>query len=153
MSFPRFSSLVLAVGGSLWALLLLWYTFGFLHYSAGFMLLWVLIWLPGFVAWYGHIRRAFGHFLLRRGLVTWLASVIGNGWSLFFMWSYFGRRPSGESPITVAVGLAWIILALVVSIVCMIQERTVREPTREVATHIGDKEFKRLLDEHRRDDD
>lgn len=152
MTFPRISSLVLAVGGIVWALLLLWYAFGFLHYSAGFTLIWGLIWLPGFFAWYGYIRRVFGHFLFRRALFTWLVSVLANGWSFFFMWSYFGRRAGGELPVLVWVALVWIALAIVISIACLIQERSLREPASAVATHADEKEFRRLLDEHRRND-
>ena len=152
MTFPRISSLVLAVGGSFWAFLLLWYTFGFLHYSASAAFLWAFIWLPGFFAWYGYIRRALGHFLFRRALVTWLVSVVANIWSLFFMWSYFGGRAGGELPVIVYVALSWIILAIIVSIACMIQESRVREPKPDVATQVGDQEFRRLLDEQRRHD-
>ncbi len=152
MTFPRVCGLVLAAGGIIWALLLLWYTFGFLHYSAGTAFLWVLIWLPGYISWYAYIRRAFGHFLCRRALVTWLVSAVANGWSLFFMWLYFGEPAGRELPVIVWVAFPWITLALVLSIACGIQERSVREPKHEVATQVGEEDFKRLLDEHRRND-
>jgi len=135
----------------MWAILLLCYTFGFLYHSAGFAFLWALIWLPGFFAWYGYIRRAFGHFLFRRALITWLVSVVANSWSLFFMWSYFGGR-ARDLHVMVRVAFSWIILAIVVSIACLIQERRLREPKREVAKHVDDQQFRRLLDEHRRND-
>ncbi len=152
MSFPRISSLVLAVGGSVWAFLLLWYTFGYLHYTAGGAFFWLLIWLPGFFAWYGYIRRAFGHFLCRRALITWLVSMVANGWSFFFMWAYFGRGSVGDLPVIVCVALSWIFLAIVLSIACLIQEGRVRESKPKAVTEVGENEFKRLLDMHRKGD-
>lgn len=135
----------------MWAILLLCYTVGFSYHSPGFASLWVLIWLPGLYAWYGYIRRAFGHYLFRRAMITWLVSVVANSWSFFLMWSYFGGRV-GDLPVMVCVAYTWIILAIVISIACLIQERRLREPKREVAAHVDYEQFRRLLDEHQRDD-
>src|SRR6267154_2354822 len=100
MSFPRISSLVLAIGGTPWAFLLLGSTFEILRYSAG-GLMWLLLWLPGFVAWYGYIRHVFGHFMFRRARVTWLTSLAANVWSLFEVRgriSVAGPLPRGVMP-------------------------------------------------------
>lgn len=137
MSFPRISSLVLAMGGSLWALVLLGSTFGILHSSAGGMV-WLLIWLPGFFAWYGYVRRMFGHYLFRQARITWLVSLAANTWSLFLI------------PGRVSIAFAWIILALILSLACAIKEWRVREPESRPSRGATADEFRKLLDEHRR---
>ncbi len=140
MTFPRISSLVLAIGGSFWAVVLLGFTFHVLPYTAGSArgLLVLLIWVPGFLAWYAYIRHAFGHYLFRQARVTWLVSLAANTWSLFLI----GGR--------VSIALAWIIFALVLSLACAIKEWKLREPEQRIATHAAGEEFRKLLDEHRK---
>jgi hypothetical protein len=150
MTFPRISSLILALGGSVWACLLLGYTCGFLRFSAGAGFFWLLIWLPGFFAWYAYIRHVFGHFLFRRARITWLISVVANSWSLFFVGSFCRWQLSTELPLILLLALAWIIVALVLSVACAIREWRVREPERHIAPQVAEEDFRRLLDEHRR---
>jgi hypothetical protein len=135
MAFPRASSLVLALGGSFGAFFLLAFTYEFLHYSAG-GLLWLLLWLPGFLAWYAYIRHCFGHYLFAQARITWLVSLAANTWSLFLI----GDRSS--------TALAWIILALALSVVCAVKEWRLREPEPQKRAHVTGEEFKKLLDEH-----
>lgn len=118
MTLPRISSLVLAIGGCVWAFLPLGATFQALKYSSG-GLVFFLMWLPGFVAWYGYIRHASGHYLFRQARITWLVSLAANIWALFLMHS------------RISIALAWILAALVLSLVCMVKEWTVREPEKE----------------------
>lgn len=150
MTFPRVASLVLALGGSAWAFLLLAYGVFILRYSASGTFFWGLIWLPGFLAWYGYIRRVFGHFLLRRALITWLVSLVANLWSLAFMWLAW-NKPSGNLPKGAWVPLLWFFLAIVVSIVCLILERRALEPKIETTStsQVDEVQFGRLLAEHR----
>ena len=140
MTFPRISSLVLATGGSFWALALLRFTFHILPYSAnsGSGLLVLLIWVPGFFAWYGYIRHAFGHYLFHQARFTWLVSLAANTWSLFLI----GGR--------VGIALAWIIFALVLSLACAIKEWKLREPERKIPAHVTGEEYRKLLGEHRK---
>jgi hypothetical protein len=137
MTFPRISSLMLAIGGAFWAVVLLGFTFKFLQYSAG-GLVFLLMWVPGFIAWYGYIRHASRHYLLRQARVTWLVSVVANTWSLFLVQGH------GIIP------LAWIVLALVISLVCLVKEWGVREPERHMVPNVTGEQFRKLLDEHRK---
>ena len=137
MTFPRISSVALAIGGSVWAFLLLSITFGILHYSAG-GLAWLLLWLPGFLAWFAYIRHAFGHYLFRQARVTWLVSLAANTWSLFLI----GGR--------ISLALAWIVIALALSLACAIKEWNLREEKPKIPAHVAGEEFRKLLDEHRR---
>lgn len=123
MTLPRISSVTLALGGAVWAFLLLGYTYGFLRVSAGAGFFWVLIWLPGFFAWYSYIRHSFGHFLFRRARITWLVSIAANGWSLFFVGSYFEWKLSAGLPPMILLALGWLVLALVISLVCVLCHR------------------------------
>jgi hypothetical protein len=150
MTFPRICSVVLALGGSFWALLL-WWQLGFLD-TAGSLFFWALLWTPGFFAWYGYIRRAFGHFLFHRALFTWLISIIANSWSLFCVWLY-SQRGEGDLSFLAYVSFSWLIVANIISIICLIRERNVREPKHDptATTRIEREDFKKLLDEHRRD--
>jgi hypothetical protein len=150
MTLARISSLTLALGGAVWACLLLGYTYGFLRFSAGAGFFWLLIWLPGFFAWYGYIRHLFGHFLFRRARITWLVSIAANGWSLFFVGSYFRWKFALALPPTILLGLGWLVLALVVSVVCVFREWRLCEPARQPASGVSGSEFRKLLDEHRK---
>ena len=137
MTFPRISSLVLAIGGCVWAFLLLGATLQALRYSAG-GLVFFLMWLPGFIAWYGYIRHALGHYLFRQARITWLVSLAANTWSLFLL---HGR---------ISIGLAWTIMALILSLACAVKEWQLREPEHQVSPQVAADEFARLLNEHRR---
>lgn len=138
MTFPRVSSLVLAIGGSYWAFLLLGFTFQILHYSAG-GLVFLLMLLPGFIAWYAYIRRAFGHYLWRRARLTWLVSVAANLWSLSLGWGQLG-----------VIALVWVVGALVLSTICAVLEWEIQEPAPHPPADIPTEEFRKLLDEHRK---
>ena len=149
MTFARASSLLLALGGSLWACVLLAWAYGFLRLSAGAGFFWLLSWLPGFFAWYAYLCHWFGKFVFRRARVTWAVSILGNAWSLFIVGSVWRWQVSLELPIVVLLALAWSIVALLLSIVSVIKEWHLREPERAPRTHVAPEEFKRLLDEHR----
>jgi hypothetical protein len=84
-------------------------------------------------------------------MMTWLVSLVANTWCLLLMCLYFGRSKN-DLPIMVSVALSWSVLAIVLSITCMVQEGGVREPVHRVVAHAGKEEFSRLLEEHRRDD-
>lgn len=147
MTFVRFSTLILAGGGFFWACFLIFGLYEFLHLSANGALFWMLLWTPGFFAWYGYVRRAFGHYLFRRALCTWGFSVIANAWSLSVMYSFQGIPGRNVMATTAEI---WIILAIIISLICMIREWGMREPTPMPQTKLCDEEFRRLLDEHRR---
>ena len=152
MTFPRVCSLALAVGGSVWALLLLCVIVGYCVVLPLFSLFLALVWMPSFVAWYGYIRRALGHFLFRRALVTWSVSIIANGWALYFLLLHYDRTALEDLPVIAWIQFGWLILAIILSVVCLILEWRVREPKREVVTQATEEEFTKLLDEHRRKD-
>lgn len=140
MTFPRISSLALAIGGSFWAVALLGFAHLVLPYTtspAGLLFL-LLILVPGFLAWYAYIRHVFGHYLFRQARITWLVSLGANTWTLVLI----GGR--------VSIALAWIILALALSLVCAIKEWNLREAEPNISAHITGEEFKSLLDEHRK---
>ncbi len=122
--------------------MLLGFTFQILPFTAGSAngLLVLLILVPGFVAWYAYIRHTLGHYLFRQARITWLVSLVANTWSLLLI----GGR--------VSIALVWIILALVLSLACAIKEWKLREPERKIATHVTGEEFRKLLDEHRKEE-
>ena len=144
--FPRACSIVFAAGGFFWALLLTWYASFFFFYSAAGGLIWVLVWLPGFIAWYGYIRRACGHFLLRKALITWLVSIIANAWSVLIVWLARDRHP----PLILGAAFLWFGFALVVSGACAVLERRLQNPKADICRQVSPDELRRLLDDHRR---
>ena len=135
--FPRISSLILALAGCFWALMLLGVTGKILQYSAQ-GLIWLLWWLPGFIAWYGYIRHVLGHYIFRQARFTWMLSLLANSWSLLLI----RGRPG--------LGLVWLVFALILSLICLILEWNRREAEPNVPTHVTNEEFKKLLDEHRK---
>lgn len=137
MAFARSTSLFLAICGAFWAVLLLLLTFGFLQHSVGALLI-LLFWLPGFVAWYGYVRHALGHYLFRQARITWLVSIVANAWS---MWLLFELH---------SILIFWSLLALFLSLFCVVSEWDLRESERPADTNVTEEEFTTLLEEHRR---
>src|SRR5690242_12284871 len=150
MTFPRSSGVLLAVAGGWSVLFLVPPGIGLLRLSAGAGLFWALTWAPGFIAWYGYLRRAMGHFLFGRALITWLTSMIANIWSFCVLYSSWLSKTGGEVPLIVDVAVVWIACALLLSVVCIFLEGRCREPKPGARTgsKASDTEFSRLLDEH-----
>jgi hypothetical protein len=136
MTFPRASSLFLAVGGTCWAVFLLVCGFGFLHTSIAAGLWWALLWAPGFFAWYGYLRRTAGHFLFGRALFTWLVSIAANAWSFSIVYPW------------ARLACVWISLALVVSFICLMLEGRRREICQPIV-RVNRAAIQKPSDEHR----
>jgi hypothetical protein len=93
-----------------------------------------------------------GHYLFRRALVTWLVSLVANAWSFSVLYSSFLGRVGGELPFVVAFAALWTIIAFVASALCLALEGRKQEPKQEVIvrSNANANEFRRLLDEHRK---